>query len=697
MSQVETRVPGRLPHPGPYMAEITNNLDPTYMGSVEVALIKNQAVPIDLQSRTFVVKWSSPFFGYTSSRYEGNNSGDFNDVQKSYGMWMVPPDVGTKVLVVFLLGNASDGYVIGCIPETFQNHMVPGIAASDQASLTAEQERRYGTKYLPVAEIHKASQTLNENKNPYFIKKPVHPFAERLLAQGLLLDTVRGVTSSSARRETPSKVFGISTPGPLDESDGAKKGKIGYAGNRQFYVSRLGGHSFVMDDGDLNGADELVRIRTRTGHQILLHNSHDLIYIANSKGTAWIEMTSAGKIDIYAEDSVSIHTEADFNFRADRDVNLEAGRNINMLASNNFNLNVKEDFNLIVDQSGKLQFGSVANISSKTDIKLNALTNLHVKSNGSIFNTAGENINLLSNNGTYLTTNGDTNISSAGSIFATGFNIHLNGPTAAKATTATDAEQPVRLPLFNLPNRDKQSGWADGNFYNADPITSIMQRVPTHEPWDQHENINPDRFNKDATDAYAGANNSNVVTNQPWPEPNNNQPSDWIKDELFINKVKSVASGLGCDYIDLLACMAFETGRTFDPAKRNPKSSATGLIQFMSSTAKSLGTTTQFLAGLTRTQQMDWVEKYFKSGPLAKVASPKIEDIYMSILWPAAVGKSNDYVLFRAGTPQYALNPLDKDGKGFVTKADASTKVKAQLAYVRQQIVNYEASKTKKV
>jgi hypothetical protein len=61
------------------------------------------------------------------------------------------------------------------------------------------------------------------------------------------------------------------------------------------------------------------------------------------------------------------------------------------------------------------------------------------------------------------------------------------------------------------------------------------------------------------------------------------------------------------------------------------------------------------------------------------------------------VGKSNDYVLFRAGTPQYALNPLDKDGKGFVTKADASTKVKAQLAYVRQQIVNYEASKTKKV
>ena len=239
MTTNETRSPGRLPHPGPYIAEVTNNLDPTYMGSMEVILQKNQAIPSDLQSRTFIVKWTSPFLGYTSAKYEGNNSSDFNDVQKSYGMWMVPPDVGTRVLVVFVLGNVSDGYVIACLPAEFQNHMIPGIAASEQSSITAEQQRRYGTELLPVAEIHKGSQTLNEIKNPYFIKKAVHPFADRLLAQGLLLDTIRGVTSSGARRETPSRVFGISTPGPLDP-DG-KKGKLGYEGNRQFPVSRLGG------------------------------------------------------------------------------------------------------------------------------------------------------------------------------------------------------------------------------------------------------------------------------------------------------------------------------------------------------------------------------------------------------------------------------------------------------------------------
>lgn len=689
----ETRVPGQLTNSGPYLAEVTNNLDTTYMGSLEVALIKNQAVPVDLQSRTFIVKWLSPFFGSTSARFEGNNSGDFNDVQKSYGMWMVPPDVGQIVLVMFVMGNTNEGYVIGCVPTQFQNHMVPGIAASEQSALTPEQRRKYGTDLLPVAEIHKGSQTLNENKNPYFIKKAVHPFADRLLAQGLLLDTIRGVTSSSARRETPSNVFGISTPGPLDSN--GKKGKLGYEGNRQFPVSRLGGHTFVMDDGDLNGQNELVRIRTRTGHQILLHNSQDLIYIANSKGSAWVELTSNGKIDIYAEDSVSIHTESDFNFRADRDINLEAGRNINLFAANNYNLNVQNDYSVVVDQNGLIQFGSDYNLSAKSSIKFSSLSDINFKGNGSIFQAAGKDLHIISDSGTFITTNGDTNISSVGNMISSADKIHMNGPIAVKADDAQVANQPNRLPLFSLPNRGKQAGWSDGNFYAVDSLTSIMQRVPTHEPWDQHENIDPEKFSKANTDVYAGANNYNNSANDSLPTPNTNQPSEWSKDDQFISKVKSVASSLGCNYIDLLACMAFETGRTFDPAKRNPKSSATGLIQFMASTARSLGTTVQYLAGLTRTQQMDWVLKYFNQTSLPKVSNPSVDDLYMAILWPAAVGKPNDYVLFRSGSAEYASNPLDRSGKGYVTKADAAAKARAQLAYVRQEIANYEARKAK--
>lgn len=691
MSGTEKRTRGRLGSPGPFLAEVTNLLDPTYMGGIEVALIKGTPVPIDLQSRTFIVKHLSPFYGVTSIRYEGNNSSDFNDVQKSYGMWMVPPDVGTQVLVIFVDGDPNQGFWIGCVADEFQNHMVPGLAASKQTLLTPEQERRYGTSYLPVAEFHKATQQLDLCRNPHYMAKPVHPFADRLLAQGLLLDTVRGVTSSSARREVPSQVFGISTPGPLDDSPGAKRGKVGYTGNKQEPVSRLGGSTFVMDDGDKNGQNELVRIRTRTGHQILLHNTHDLIYIANSKGTAWIELTSNGKIDIYAEDSVSIHTETDFNFRADRDVNIEAGRNFNLNVGNTANINVSQDYNLIVDQTGKLSFGSYNN-SSKEDLKFTAGTDLNIKAGGSVNQTASSDINLLSNGNNNFTTNGNTNISSAGNHLESAAEIHMNGPTAATAASATAAETASKLPLFTLPNKSKDSGWSNGNFYAADSINSIMQRVPTHEPWPQHENIDPVAFSRDATDAYAGSAGGDFSANKSTPPLNPNQPADWTKDTEFVDKVKTTASALGCSPEDLLACMAFETGRTFNPSLRNGIG-ATGLIQFIPSTARSLGTTTDYLAGLTRTQQMEWVQKYFKAGPLSRVSKPSIDDLYMSILWPAAVGQPDNYVLFSAGTKAYAQNPLDKDGKGYVTKADAAAKARAQLAYVKQKLAEIEAAK----
>ena len=59
--------------------------------------------------------------------------------------------------------------------------------------------------------------------------------------------------------------------------------------------------------------NELTRIRTRTGHQLLFHNSEDLIYIGNANGTSWVELSSDGKVDVFAEDSISFHTKNDFN------------------------------------------------------------------------------------------------------------------------------------------------------------------------------------------------------------------------------------------------------------------------------------------------------------------------------------------------------------------------------------------------
>jgi predicted chitinase/uncharacterized protein (DUF2345 family) len=499
---------------GPMLARVVNHLDPTYMGSLEVTVLREIPGEGTDESANIVVRYCSPFFGSTAQKFEGNDSANFDDVQKSYGFWMVPPDIGTTVMVMFVGGKVNQGFWFGCVPDLYQNYMTPGIAASQYSAITPEQEKKYGTKYLPVAEYHKRSRTM-EIPKPDTFTKPIHPFADRLLQQGLLTDTIRGVTSSSARREVPSQVFGISTPGPVDQSPGgspSKRQNIGFDGSSQVSipVSRLGGTQFVMDDGDKDGQNELVRIRTRTGHQILLHNSSDLIYIANSKGTAWIELTSNGKIDMYAQDSVSIHTEQDFNFRADRDFNIEAGRNINIKANGGMQIESKDRFYLICDTDGKIFFSGSANLTAAADIKMQSGSSFNVTSGSDTRLSAAAGMNMAGETGTFISSGAAINLGAAGNIFQTASQIHLNGPAADAATNATLPDNPVRLDLFSLPSRSASAGWSNGKFYKDSNLVSIMQRVPTHEPWDQHENINPSQFSPSAT---------NVQISQPIDGP----------------------------------------------------------------------------------------------------------------------------------------------------------------------------------
>jgi hypothetical protein len=79
----------------------------------------------------------------------------------------------------------------------------------------------------------------------------------------------------------------------------------------------------------------------------------------------------------------------------------------------------------------------------------------------------------------------------------------------------------------------------------------------------------------------------------------------------FRRKVIDLCEWLGADPSHLMAAMAFETGETFSASVRNRASGATGLIQFMPSTARSLGTTTDKLAAMTAEDQLDYVRKYF--------------------------------------------------------------------------------------
>jgi len=505
---------------GLYTARVVSHLDPSFMGDLEVTLLREQGNTVGDDSQTFVVRFASPFFGYTGFEYMGQNKADFNDTQKSYGMWFVPPDVGVTVLVSFVNGDPGQGYWFACIPPRFANQMVPAIAGTTQVELTTEDNKKFNTKMpLPTGEMNKKINADPGDKGESSIdtdkiKKAVHPIADAFLRQGLLEDDVRGVTTTSARREVPSMVFGISTPGPLDRRPGAKKGSQGKDKDQTptpVPVSRLGGTTLVMDDGDdryqrktpaktgpveyvdslenkptTSGQpdipyNEYFRVRTRTGHQILMHNSEDLIYIANAQGTAWVELTANGKIDIYAADSISIHTEADLNIRADRDINMEAGRNINMKTeTGRWHAEVATDLEFLVNAEAKITVGQNFQLLVGQATKISSNTNCEINSNNDNLFSAGNN----------------TNIGSGGNHIESATKIYMNSIAATPATVA-DFVQPLEL----RPNASTsiEVGW-NPKKYQAGVMKSIMKRIPMHEPWLLHENMAPQLMTPEETD-----------------------------------------------------------------------------------------------------------------------------------------------------------------------------------------------------
>ena len=418
--------------PGPYLAKVVSHMDQEFRGSLLVQLLPAQTSGNNesVQGETITVRYASPFYGVTpESGLAGRDT--YAHTQKSYGFWAVPPDVGTLVLVIFVEGRRDMGYWIACIPSDKMNFMVPDGRASTTLTTPATPENLRGKK-LPVGEYNKAISPAVDNDPTTYVKPYNNDFTQVLEIQGLLNDEARGTTTTSSVREVPSMVFGMSTPGPIDKRFNAPTHKRGTVGNQADVPSnRLGGSSIVMDDGDDKfirqfhasdappiyvskeageaGGDEtipqneLVRIRTRTGHQILLHNSEDLIYIANSRGTAWIEISSDGKIDIHAQDSISLMTDNDLNITAERDINFEAGRNINMKATARHSdfqptINGKEsgrihieslfDTRIKVDRDLSIDVKFDFDLNATKDLKMYSKSNMHLLADQNVFLTA---------------------------------------------------------------------------------------------------------------------------------------------------------------------------------------------------------------------------------------------------------------------------------------------------------------------
>ena len=441
--------------PHPYIGVVKNNLDPTRCGRLQVWIPDFGGNPDEPQNwRT--VSYASPFMGTTdiakTANSKPNTDNKFRNVPHTYGMWMVPPDIGIEVIVMFIGGDPLRGYFIACVNSHLSRTMLPGLASSSNVDLSGaddatKQSYQPGTN-APVVEFNENDPIIAQKSNFFSNPKPIHePQYTILKLQGLDRDQARGTIGSSSQRESPSTVFGISTPGrpyddPADNPEAflakVNAGKLTEDDYR--YTTRKGGHTFVMDDGSVTGDDQLIRLRTATGHQIMMNDSDNTLYISHSDGTSWIELASDGQVHLYSKAGFNVRSEGTVNIHSDTNINLNANNNISINAGNKLEINAA-GINLL--STGKLSVGA-----SGIEFKSGGAYNIDASSIS--INASGK----LVLNGTIL----QNTIGGA----------PVTAPAPIKSNSLTD----VAL-------------GSNGLYTQTEKLSTIVSVAPTHEPFNR--------------------------------------------------------------------------------------------------------------------------------------------------------------------------------------------------------------------
>ncbi len=442
---------GANPRLTPVLAIVKDNVDPKRMGQIMVYITDNSGLDPENKDNWRPVRFLSPFFGFTRPDASNDDLGTYKTNPSSYGMWMSPPDIGTTVLCVFVDGDMNYGYYIGCVPEPEALQMVPAIGATDNIIPNEGEAQSYGGALrLPVTNINTNNKGVADSSEYLTAPKPIHSYTSAIMfQQGILRDPVRGPIGSSSQRETPSRVgWGISTPGrPIYEggfddktiADNLKGDKAA----QLRVVARRGGHSIVMDDGDIIGRDQLVRIRTSLGHQILMSDDGQVLMILHSNGQSYIELGKEGTVDIYSTNSINLRTQGDLNLHADNNINIHATKNLNLQGEN-------------------IQFNSEKEFKGR------------VGTDYGVF-TQGKHLTKVAG-AMSMESGGDISMASSAIAYVNGSKVNLNsGQTGTKPQEVPAIDKILHTDtLF-----DQQKGFlaAPGK------LVSITSRAPAHAPW----------------------------------------------------------------------------------------------------------------------------------------------------------------------------------------------------------------------
>lgn len=362
--------------PGLIEGVVVDTSDPQEMGRLRIWCPAVDGDDPDITTLPWA-RYVSPLAGQAHS-YPGGGGGEAVG-PVSYGFWAIPK-IGAIVLVSFLYNDYNQRIYMGSF---FREH---------------------GNRSLPAGRNTTSGELQSDSYDP------IEPALSNLKAQfGDLTSSIaktRGAyerqVAQPADAKTPDEGYDIRVV-KAPEKD------AGDLDPQTYCITTPGRHAVIMQD---NPKYARVRVKTAEGHQVILDDANERIYVSVAGGQAYFEMDKDGHVHVFGAESISLAAGADFNISAAGSVNIAAGRNVNIGAA------------------------GYARISACDDLSL---------SGGKVDITSGAAMNILA----------------AGQILQTGSTIHLNGPGASEAACATG---PKIIPQHEPWNRPATTGTRGKNW-----------------------------------------------------------------------------------------------------------------------------------------------------------------------------------------------------------------------------------------
>ena len=468
--------------------EVIDSNDPEQKGRIKIYCPAYG----DIRAQADHIPWASycaPFAGITVDATAGPEEDTTGGVM-SYGTWAIP-NIGAIALVMLIDGLPNRRVWVGCLPgEYFQHTMPHGRYLSDSK--------------VPLSSTEQPIEPLATNMNEAFSSKiESYEYGTRVIDRQVAAikpenigDTVRYSEISDERNFVIERSNGQNT-----------EFNQGYSasGRSSIYSTTTPGlHSWSMDDDPNNCR---IRLRTATGHQIIMDDTNERIYVGTAKGNTWIEIDEKGTIDIYSSEDTSIRTDGDLNLSAGKSIRMAAQNGIHMASGSEIRMHSAESMhirsdgdlkihspNTVSEIDGDLAFKVGGKVSLKakslaieTSENVNVLaTDLIIKTNG--YNFDGSGINVLTELGA------GTNVIANGLVFASdvlsptrSLNIHEHFYTAPKIPETPPFTIQPTMPSFPTGGTSSPSITADPTAPADDAADELPayfnSRTPTHEPF----------------------------------------------------------------------------------------------------------------------------------------------------------------------------------------------------------------------